>query len=85
MDDETMERPEEVDKYLEYENKNITVYVCIRNDETDINNNYEFIAKDEDGNIIDDYPLPNHTSISINRSTNIATDTYGKKYYIIWV
>ena len=84
-EDESMERPEEVDKYLEYENRNITIYVCIRSDETDINENYEFIAKDEDGNIIDDYPMPNHTNISINRSTNIATDTYGKKYNIIWV
>ena len=41
------------------------------------------MAKDEEGEIIDDYPLPIHTQLSINRSTNIATDTYGKKYQII--
>ena len=84
MNDESMSRPEEVDKYLAYENQNISIYVMIKYDETDINENYQFIAKNEDGDTIEDYPLPNHTNISINRSTNIATDTYGKKYNIIW-
>ena len=84
MNDESMNRDEEVDRYLEYENRNISVYVSIANNETDASQNYEFVAKDEDGNIIEDYPLPNHTNISINRSTNIATDTFGKKYQIIW-
>ena len=81
MGDSSMNRPEEVDKYLKYENRNITVYVVITDNDVE---NYEFIAKDEDGMIIDDYPMPIHTSISVNRSTNIATDTYGKKYQIIW-
>lgn len=75
------DRPEEVDKYLKYENRNVSIFVCINGNDID---NYEFIAKDEDGQILDDYPLPNKTKLSINRSTNIATDTYGKKYVIEW-
>lgn len=83
--DESMNRPEEVETYLKYENRNVSIYVEIEANEQDIENNYSFIAKDEDGEVIDDYPLPNHTKISVNRSTNIATDTYGKKYNIIWI
>ena len=81
MKDSSMDRPEEVDRYLKYENRNVEVSVIITNNDVE---NYEFIAKDENGYEIDDYPLPIHTSISVNRSTNIATDTYGKKYPIIW-
>ena len=84
QNDSSMDRPDEVDRYLKYENRNITIYVEIASDEQDIESNYEFIAKDENGYIIEDYPLPNHTKISINRSTNIATDAYGKKYNILW-
>ena len=76
------ERSGDVEKYLKYENRNVTVYVCIDSEDTE---NYYYIAKDEDGEVIEDYPLPLHNSISINRSTNIGTDTYGKKYPIIWV
>ena len=74
-------RDEEVSKYLEYENRNVTINVVIVDDDIE---NYEFIAKDEDGEIIDDYPLPYKTKISVNRSTNVATDAYGKKYFIEW-
>ena len=74
-------RSDDVNKYLKYERSNVTVYANINNSDV---SDYEFIAKDENGNIIDDYPLPLHTSLSVNRSTNIATDTYGKKYQIIW-
>lgn len=82
--DSDMNRPDEVDRYLKYENRNVSIYVEIAEGETDIESNYEFVAKDEDGEIIEDYPLPNHTKLSINRSTNIATDAYGKKYTIVW-
>lgn len=71
----------ESNKYLKYENQNVTVYVVIINDDIE---NYEFIAKNEDGEVLDDYPLPYKTAINVNKSTNIATDTYGKKYFIIW-
>ena len=75
------DRSEDVDKYLKYENRNVSVYAYVNT--TDVED-YEYIAKDENGEVIDDYPLPNHTSLSVNRSTNIATDAYGKKYPIIW-
>lgn len=78
---EGMERSSDVDLYLKYENRNVEIKIIITNDDFV---NYEFEAIDENGEIIDDYPLPNHTSISVNRSTNIATDEYGKKYDIIW-
>ena len=76
-----IERPEEVEKYLEYENRNVKIYVVITDNDVD---NYEFVAIDSDGLEIPDYPKPIMTSISVNRSTNIAVDTYGKKYNIIW-
>lgn len=75
------ERSNDVETQLKYENRNVKVYVHIVNDDIE---NYEFVAIDEDGNIIPDYPLPVRSSISVNRSTNIATDTYGRKYFIQW-
>ena len=71
----------ESNMYLKYENQNVTVHVVIINNDVD---NYEFIAKNEDGDVLHDYPLPLKTSIAVNKSTNIATDSYGKKYHIIW-
>lgn len=79
--DENAKRDDETELYLKYENRNVTIYVYIENDDVE---NYQFIAKDENGDEIFDYPLPAHTSIGVNRSTNIATDVYGKKYPIIW-
>ena len=78
--DEDDDRPEEVDQYLKYENKNVEIFVVITDNDIE---NYRFIAKDDEGNEIFDYPMPNHTPISVNWSTGIATDTYGKKYNII--
>ena len=60
---------------------NVTIYVVIRDQDIE---NYEFRVEDSEGNEIDDYPMPNHTKISVNRSTNVATDTFGIKYPIIW-
>lgn len=74
-----VERSADAKNYLKYENKNVSVKV-LWDDDTDSG---EFFAEDEDGNIIDDYPLPNHTTISVNWSTMIATDVYGKKYTVI--
>ncbi len=82
---EGIDRPDEVSKYLEYENRNVKIYVAIDESDPDGVENYTFIARTEDGDDIDDYPLPMHTSISINRSTNVAVDKYGQKYPIIWL
>lgn len=73
---------DEIDKYLKYESSNVTIFACIS--DKDDEESY-FIAKDENGNIIDDYPLPEMTKLSINRSTEVATDIYSRKYPIIWV
>lgn len=78
------ERPESVEKYLQYENRKVKVYVVIDDSDPDGVDNYRFVAKDEDGYEIDDYPMPIHTAISVNRSTDVATDKYGQKYKIIW-
>lgn len=78
--DESMDRPEEIDKYLQYENRNVKIYVQVYGEDYE---NYEFVAKDEDGIVIDDYPMPNRTNMSFNTSTMIATDAYGQKYIII--
>lgn len=73
--DETM-------KYLKYENQNVKIYVVIRNKDID---NYEFVALDDNNHEIDDYPLPSKSKLSINYNTNVATDSYGEKYNIIFV
>ena len=50
----------------------------------DDESDYDYIAIDENGIEIDDYPLPFKGNLSVNRSTNIATDTYGQKYEVRW-
>ena len=79
------DRSEEVDKYLKYENDNIEVKVIWYDNasDDDIAKKYDFVAEDPDGNIISDYPLPEKTRMSINRSTGMATDMYGTKYKLI--
>ena len=72
---------EESEKFIKYENRNVTTYVVIHGNDRD---NYEFVTKAEDGEILDDYPEPFHSSISVNESTNMAIDAYGEKYPIIW-
>ena len=75
------ERSDEVNRRLMYENRNITVYVSINDSDTE---DYYYYAVDENGIEVPDYPLPLRTNLSINRSTGIATDSYGKKYPITW-
>lgn len=81
-----IERSDEGERFLRYENSNVSIYVFIPKNEdgTDDINGYEFIAKDDEGNEILDYPLPTRTTISVNKSTNIATDKNGRRYEIIW-
>ena len=72
---------DEIDTYLRYESSDVKIYVCIN--ENDEDDKY-FIAKDKYNNTINDYVLPDMTELKINRNTNIATDTYSRKYPIIW-
>ena len=75
------DRTEAAQKQLEYENLNVKIYAVIYNDNAE---DYDFVAYDDNNEIIDDYPVPVKTSLSINRSTGVATDTYGRKYFIKW-
>ena len=74
-------RSKEADMYLKYENSGVKVSICINEQDVE---DYYYIARDKDGNVLDDYPLPEKNTISINKSTGIATDIYGKKYDIEW-
>ena len=79
-------RSDETLSYLKYENRGVKVNVIWHDDLSDDDpNKYEFQAVDKDGVVLDDYPLPDHTRMSINRSTSIATDLYGNKYRLIVV
>ena len=76
------DRDEDVEKYLKYENDNVQVKVIWydNRDDNDIENKYDYIAYNDKGEVVDDYPLPEKTKMSINRSTETATDLYGNKY-----
>jgi len=70
-------RGEDVDAYLKYENQDVKLSVLVNQDDLE---DYEYIATDSNGNVIQDYPLPIQSRLSLNRSTMIATDEYGRKY-----
>lgn len=77
-----VERDEDVEKYLKYENKRIDIIVKWHDyiESDDITDKYDYIAVDSDGNVVDDYPLPKKGRININKSTGFATDEFGNKY-----
>ena len=75
------DRTTESEAYLRYENANITTYVSINSsDESD----WYYVARDPEGNQVNDYPLPCSSIGYINRSTNLMTDEFGQKYQIEW-
>lgn len=75
------QRTDEARRYLKYESQNVQIRL-VYNSTTE---EKYFIAETDDGEIIDDYPLPTTAdSCSINRSTGIAIDKYGKKYHVIF-
>jgi len=76
MSDEDRER----EAFLKYENKNVTISVVYDDDDGD----WEFVAQDENGNTLPDYPLPSKTNgMSFNKLSGVATDKYGQKYNLI--
>lgn len=75
------ERPDEVEKYLEYEDRQVTIWIYMNQNNTD---DYDFVAIDKDGEEVEDYPLPYKNTLSINRSTDVATDKFGQKFPIRW-
>ena len=74
-------RSDDAKSYLKYENKNVRIEAVINPNDLD---DYDFVAYAEDGEILPDYPLPDKTHLSLNRSTMIATDTYGQKFRFEW-
>lgn len=79
--DDYESRSSDAEKYIKYENQKVTVKVIVDDD----NDTKVFIAENEDGEILDDYPLPSTAdTLSINRSTMIATDKFGQKFPVIF-
>ena len=79
-----MSAQSDAELYLKYEQMNIKVHIEYYGRDNDAMD-YEFVATDEDGNVVDDYPLPYKTKLSINRSTGFATDANGERYRIIFM
>ena len=75
------DRTDEAEQYLIHENDNIQVVVSINHDDT---SDFYYIARDEDGNEVPDYPMPVSKIVSTNRSTGMAIDEFGQKYEIEW-
>ena len=74
-------RSEDAEKYLKYENQKVEIKI-LYNEETE---EKEFIAFNEDDEVIDDYPLPSTIdTVSINRSTMIGVDKFGQKFKVIF-
>ena len=80
-----IEREEEVNKYLKYENRFVKVKVIWHTGYAgdDFTKQYDFIAVDADNNVVSDYPVPLKTSMIPNFSTQSCTDKYGTKYDMI--
>lgn len=75
MDEEDRER----ELYLKYEGRNVTIYVAY----DEIEDEYYFVAQDEDGNELSDYPLPEKGNLTINKNAGIATDDFGQRYPLL--
>lgn len=77
-----VDRSSDAEKYLKYENQKVTVKVLFDEE----NDTKEFVAINEDGEVVDDYPLPTTiNTLSINRSTGIATDKFGQKFNVDFI
>lgn len=65
-------------KFLKYEGSNVSLIL------TDYEDGHRVItAEDEEGNVIDDYPIPDNVEelkFEINNKTNIAVDQLQRKY-----
>ena len=90
MSDEEIEEkyfsdePEEYsdgDKFLEYEGKGVEYTLLVDDDNSPI----EVVAKDRDGNVIPDYPMPTNVDqlqFSVNMTTQSAEDELHRKYHV---
>jgi hypothetical protein len=71
----------ETERFLKYENRNVEI-VAFVDEKTD---DYTLKAIAEDGEILDDYPIPEIESFDINRSTGLGVDEYHNHYRIEWI
>jgi hypothetical protein len=71
----------ETERFLKYENRNVEI-VAFVDEKTDY---YTLKAIAEDGEILDDYPIPEIESFDINRSTGLGVDEYHNHYRIEWI
>lgn len=70
-----VERDPSVDAFLKYEGRGIDVYIIM-----DSSGNWDFIAEDPDGNVVDDYPLPRKGTMTFMEDMGKAVDEYGQEY-----
>lgn len=73
--------PSEGDIYLKYEGRNVGIH-CVVDRET---GEKQLVAKDGDGNVIPDYPLPQHADdliFTINDDLGTASDNLGRDYIL---
>ena len=76
--------PDEVtdgDKFLEYEGQGVEYILLVDDDNSPI----EVVAKDRDGNVIPDYPMPSNVDqlqFNINMTTQSAEDELHRKYRV---
>ena len=76
-----LNRPDEVDTYLKYENRDVQKIAFVNKD----TNEYEIKAIAGDtGEELPDYPIPEISHLDINPSTEVAVDEYHTKYPIHW-
>ena len=77
------EKEEETDgdKFLEYEGRGVEYILLVDDDNSPI----EVVAKDRDGNVIPDYPMPSNVEqlqFNINMTTQSAEDELHRKYRV---
>ena len=69
------------DKFLEYEGRGVEYTLLVDDDNSPI----EVVAKDRDGNVIPDYPMPSNVDqlqFNINMTTQSAEDELHRKYRV---
>lgn len=76
------DRPDEVDRVIAYEKRGVEIVAIVNPDDVS-DFRLEAIASDN-GEILEDYPVPKTKSLNVNRSTEQASDDWYNKYRIIW-
>lgn len=74
------DRSDDIEKYLKYEKRGVQIFAIVDR----ATDEYVLEARDRDGITLDDYPIPEVGSLTINHSTEVASDEYHTKYPIIW-